>query len=239
MKNRFVPKIIQDAIRPIDQLVTEDVTRIRETLGTRQPVLPKEIVTDAAHSGARIFQTPREVNRTGRDGSTPQEVNTAVATARLTLQSPNFIGTSNSPTQTGTQDIFRPRRSIISQKSRNAKPLDAPINRFLAIHGHPTPIFSKVISPKTVPDKNADFYAHKRMDLVSNSVVAEIPNFMDFSLSPANTTDKLKSVIGPTTRVERLTNICDWLESRHGCEEVTVGRVREAKAFSDYIKKLF
>ena len=206
MKNRFVPNITPGEIRPIDQLVTEDVPVIRETLGARQTVLPKEIVADAACSGVHILWTPREVSHTGRDSSMPRDVNTAIVTAMLTLQSPNFIGTSDSPTQTGTQDIVSPRRSIIPQKGRNAEPLDAPINQFPAVHGHPTPIFSKAIGPKTVPKESTDVYACKRIEFASNSVVAEIPNFMDFRLSPANTTDKLKSVIGPNTRVERLKN---------------------------------
>ena len=48
--------------------------------------------------------------------------------------------------------------------------------------------------------------------------------------------DKRKSVIGPTTIGEGLTDGSNWLATRHGCEEVTVGRVSKAKAFSDYIK---
>ena len=48
--------------------------------------------------------------------------------------------------------------------------------------------------------------------------------------------DKLKSVIGPTTIVEGLTDGSDWILYRHGFEEVTVGRVSEATFFSDYIK---
>ena len=122
------------------------------------------------------------------------------------------------------------------QKGRNTEPLDAPINRFSAVHGHPTPIFSKVIGPKTVCGENVDVYTQKRMEFTINSVVAENPNFMDLGLSPANTKDKLKSVIGPTTRVEWLTDSSYWLTSRHGCKEVMVGRVSEEKAFSYYIK---
>ena len=229
LKNRFVPKIIQGAIRTIEQLVTEDVPGTQETLGVRQTVLPKEIVTDAARSGAHIFWTPREVSRTERDGSMQRDVNTAVATTRLTLQSPIFNSNSDSPTWTGTQDIVSPRRSIIPQEARNADPLDASINQFTAKHGHPKPIFSKVIGPKKTPDEIADVYARKRMDFGSNSVVVKTLNFMDFRLSPACTTDKLKYVIGPTTRVERSTNGSDWLASRHDIEEVTVERVSEAK----------
>ena len=217
-QKKSVPKIIQDAILPIDQLVTEGLPGIQETLRARQTMLLKEIVTDAVCSGARIFRNPREVSRTGRDRSTPQDVNTAVATSRLTLQIPNFISTSNSPTRTGTQDISIPRRSIITQKGRNSKPLDAPVNQFPAVYGHPRPIFSKVISPKTFTKESADIYALKMMDFGSNPVVSKSSNFMDYRLSLVNTTDKLKSVIGPTNRVEKLTNGADWLAYKHGIE---------------------
>ena len=59
---------------------------------------------------------------------------------------------------------------------------------------------------------------------------------MDLGLSPANTMDKLKSVSGHAIRVEGFTVGSNWLTSRHDCEEVTVGRVSEAKVFSDYIR---
>ena len=75
----------------------------------------------------------------------------------------------------------------------------------------------------------------KRMDFCSNSVVSGSPNYMDFRLLTANTMEKIKSVIGPTTRVERLTNGSDWLTSRHGIEEFMVERVREGKLHSRYI----
>ena len=58
---------------------------------------------------------------------------------------------------------------------------------------------------------------------------------MDFRPSPANTTNKLKSVIGSTTRVEIFTTGSNWLASRHGIEKVAVERVTKAKAFSNYI----
>ena len=74
------------------------------------------------------------------------------------------------------------------------------------------------------------------MGFASISVVTESPNIVDLGLLPANKTDKLKSVIGPTTRVEGLTNSSNWIASSHGCEEVTVGAVIEAKAFSNYNK---
>ena len=99
------------------------------------------------------------------------------------------------------------------------------------------PIFSNIIGRKTDPDENSDIYARKRMDFESNSVVAKSPNFMDLSLSPTNTPDKIESVIVPTARVRMLTNGFDWLASRYDIEEVTVERVSEAKAYSNYIQK--
>ena len=71
-------------------------------------MLLKEIITSAARSDARILGNPREVRRTDRDGSTPRDVKTDVATARLTPPSQNFNITSDSPTRIGAQDIVNP-----------------------------------------------------------------------------------------------------------------------------------
>ena len=71
----------------------------------------------------------------------------------------------------------------------------------------------------------------------SNSVLFEVPNFMDFGMSPVNTPDKLKSVIVPTTTFGRLVDGSYWLPPRHDIEEVTTERVSEKKAYSDYILK--
>ena len=70
---------------------------------------------------------------------------------------------------------------------------------------------------------------------MSNSVFGETPKFVDLGLSPAHTTDKLKSVIFPATRSGGLTDLFTLLEYRHRIAEVTLGRVSEAKAYSDYI----
>ena len=163
----------------------------------------------------------REVSWTGRDGSTPWDVKTSVATVRLTPLIPILDSTSNSPTLNGNQDIVISRPSIIATEARKAETLDAHINRISAVHGHSMSIFSKLIGSKTVSEESADIYTLKRMELASNSVVAKSPKYMDLGLSLANTTDKLKSVIGPTTRVEGLMDGSDWLASRHGCKEVT------------------
>ena len=54
LKNWFILKIIQGEILPIDQLVTEDMLGILETLAERQTVLPKYIITYEVCSGVHI-----------------------------------------------------------------------------------------------------------------------------------------------------------------------------------------
>ena len=118
--NRLIPNIIPGAICPIAQKITEDMELIRETLDTQHTVLSKEVVADAARSGARFFRNPREVSRTSRDGTTPQDVNTAVAAVRLNPPIQTFHNTYDSPTRTGTQDIFNPIGPVGPQWISNA-----------------------------------------------------------------------------------------------------------------------
>ena len=75
-----------------------------------------------------------------------------------------------------------------------------------------------------------------RLIIASNAVFGENPKFVDLGLSTAHTADKLKSVIGPATKVRGLTDDTDRLTSSHGISEVGADRVSEAKAYSDYIK---
>ena len=66
LRSRFVPEIIQGSISPINPFVAEDISMFQEILGSRQTVLPKTSVTDAARTGVHIFQTPRKVSHLGR-----------------------------------------------------------------------------------------------------------------------------------------------------------------------------
>ena len=69
--NWLIPDIIPGAIPPIDQTITEDAELIGETFEALQTIHSKEIVPDAARSGARIFRTPGDVSRTDGEGTTP------------------------------------------------------------------------------------------------------------------------------------------------------------------------
>ena len=59
---------------------------------------------------------------------------------------------------------------------------------------------------------------------------------MDLGLLPADTMDKSKSVIVPSTRVEGFMDSSNLLASRHVIEELMVGRVSKAKTYNDYIE---
>ena len=57
---------------------------------------------------------------------------------------------------------------------------------------------------------------------------------MNFGLSPVNTTDKLGSIIAPTTRVGGHANGSDWLHTGHDIGEATEDRVNEMMANNHY-----
>ena len=74
------------------------------------------------------------------------------------------------------------------------------------------------------------------MNFTSNPVFRETPKFVDSGLLPTHTVDKLKSIFSAATRAGGLTDNSDGIASRHRIAEVTVDRVSEAKAYSDYYK---
>ena len=61
--------------------------------------------------------------------------------------------------------------------------------------------FSAVSGEETVSAEVVDVNPCKRVNFASNVVFGENPKFVDLGLSPAHTADKIKSVIGPATRV--------------------------------------
>ena len=106
--NWLIPKIITGTIRLIDQMIKDDVAGIGQHLEARQTVFSKEIVTDAARSGARIFRTSREVGRMGRENTASQDGNTVVAATRSSSQVQIGHSTTGSPRQNSHQEIINP-----------------------------------------------------------------------------------------------------------------------------------
>ena len=110
------------------------------------------------------------------------------------------------------------------------------MNQFSAVNGHSTSYFSGVSGAETVSAEVANVNPCESVNFPSNAVFGENPKFVDLGLSTAHTANKLKSVIGPATRVRGLTDNTDGLTTSHGISKVAADRVSEAKAYSDYIK---
>ena len=156
ISNQIIPKIIPGAIYPIDQTIMEYVAGIVETLDAHQTVISKEIVTDVAHSGARIFRTPREVRRTGRDGTTPRDGNIVVEADRLTSPIKICQSTTDSPSQNRNQDIINPIGPVSSQYIRIPRNSKLLLMDFSTEDRGIKTIFSKVVGFKLADDSRVD-----------------------------------------------------------------------------------
>ena len=181
-----------------------------ETLDARHTVLSKEIVTDTVRSSKRIFWTLRGVSWTGRDGSTPRDVNTAVAAARLNPPIQIFNINSDYPMRIWTRDIFNLIGPAGLQWISNAEKVKTSINGIFDENSGPRPSFSKLVICKVTGDPRVDVNSRGGMNFRSNTVVTPNPNFVNFRLVSVNTTGKVGYVSVPTTRVGRPTNISDW-----------------------------
>ena len=164
---------------------------------------------------ASIFRTNGNIIGAERDRDMPRDASSSERRYRASFQIPTFVATSVYPTRIGNQNILSPSHLSIAKSGRNAKPFDASIIVFSAVHEHSTSYFSGLIDVETFFAEVADIKPRERINFASNSVFGENPNSVDLGLSPAHTTDKLKSVIGPATRAEVCMDHYNWLASRH------------------------
>ena len=190
-------------------MINDDVAGIRETLDARQTVLSKKIVTDAALSGARIFQTPREVSRTGMYCTTPWERNIVVAAARFTSPLQFFHSTTDSPSQNRNQDIINPIGAVSPQWTRNANKLKTSVNWFFVEDRGLKTILSKVLGCKFTDNSSVDIKSRCGTNFGSNAVFTQNLKSIHLGLASVNTTDKLGYVTVPTTRIRRPTSSSD------------------------------
>ena len=129
LKNREIPSIIQGVIPPVNQTTADGVTTSRGDLHAIRTVLHNKIATGATHSTAGVLRLPQVKNWKDTSGPIPVDKNTVVIPPRSTTQVLTGTVPSASPISIGSQKIEVPRCSIIMQEARDAKPLDASINR--------------------------------------------------------------------------------------------------------------
>ena len=230
LTNREIPAIIHGVIPMVKQTTADRFPTIRRDLHAVRVVIHKEIIMGVTRSTTGVIKDPPVVNC--KEASRPILVdkNTVEIPPRTTTQVLTVIGPSAPPIGIGSYDIEGRRQSITLNEGRNAEPLDASINIFPDKHRYPTPGWSKIVGSKVVTDKSANVYARGRMNFKSDTVLSENPNFINFRLSPVNTTDKLGSVIVPTTRVGSPINGSYWLQPGPHIEEATADRVSKTKA---------
>ena len=146
--NRLIPDIISVIIPPIDPQIAYGFAASNVNLHAHQTISLKNIVTDAAHRGARVFQYYTVVNWKNTDRTIPQYVNTSGSPPRSTNPVWICAGPSAYPTLMGSQEIGSLSGSIGPEEVRNAQPFDTSINGISAKHKDPAPNFSKVICCK-------------------------------------------------------------------------------------------
>ena len=231
--NRTLPMIIP----PIDPRIMDGIAAGRGATHACHTISLKVIVTDAARSGARVFQNPADVNQKDTDGKIPQDGNTPIRYPRLT--SPVLIGggTTVSPTRTESQDIISPKGPTGSVEVRNAQPFHTFINGNSAKNGGPTPTFSKLIGQELSDNSSAKIYPRCRVSFMHDAVVTEIPNFMNLGLSVVHTSDELGSFSIPATRIGRLKYGSNWLLPSHLIGEVTAARMSGTRSEQNYNSK--
>ena len=98
-------------------------------------------------------------------------------------------------------------------------------NGFFDKHRDPTPVISKVVGCKITDNSIADVNSLCQMNLRSDTVFTQNPNFVNFGLATVNTTDKLGSISVPTTRVRRIKNGSNWIRHGNDIDEVTADKV--------------
>ena len=144
----------------------------------------------AKYSTAGVLKDPTIVNWKDASSPIPWDRNTTPVRTGTGPSDPQII--------IGIHNIEGTKRPIIPQEFRNAEPLDASINRIPSTHRYPTPIWRKAIGRKLTNESSADVYARYWMNLVSDAVLTESPNFMYFGLLSIDTREKRGSVFATT-----------------------------------------
>ena len=213
--NPEIPAIIPTVIPSVNQTTPGRVATSGKAFHAVRGVLHQEIVTGATHSAADVLKYHPMLNRKDASGPIPQDRHTVRIPPRTTTIVCTGTGPSVPQISIGSHKIDVSRRTIIPQEVRNAKPLDAYINRVPSKHRDTMPTWSKVFGRKFTNESSADVYARCQMNLVSDTILSQSPNFVDFGLSSVDIMYELGSIFASTTRIGSVTHRSDCLPRRH------------------------
>ena len=138
---------------------------------------------------------------------------------------------------TGNIDIISPRGSIGPQWIRDADPLDNSINGIYSEHKDLVPIFSKVIGCKFTNKSSANVNSHCWTNIRTDAYLTKNPNFVNLGLVSIHTSEKLGSVLIPTTIIITQTGYPNWIPDSHSIVEVAADRVIRIGSEQNYNDK--
>ena len=142
-QNVLINKTLSIINTPIDPRIYNKVATSRASTINLATPCTTEVITDAACSNVWALRNPGLVSRAVRDGGTPGHCDISVRSPWL--KSPVLIGTTVSPTITGSQDIFRLHRYTSSMEVRNSQVFNTSIHGNSSGDEDSTPIFGKLI----------------------------------------------------------------------------------------------
>ena len=125
LSNRTLPVVAKKMYPRIDNMIATCVGAPH----TLTMPATKEVVSDATRGTVRINRTPRNVHRTGRDGSTPGD--TSISIRSIWANSPFFIGNFTvSPTcvLNGSLQVRNKLQSTSPDKISSAQKLDTDVD---------------------------------------------------------------------------------------------------------------
>ena len=100
-----------------------------------------------------------------------------------------------------SQEILNKYGSTCYAEIGDTQKFDTSIDWNLAKNGDSAPIFIKVIGQELSHGSSADIYSHCRVDLTSNAVGTQEPDFMHLGLPAVNSLDELNPSDNTATRV--------------------------------------
>ena len=99
------------------------------------------------------------------------------------------------------------------------------------------PTFSKLIEHKLSNDSSADIFSRCQVNFTRDIVMTKSTDFLNLRLSAVHTSDELRSVSIPTTRIRRPTDGSNWLPPGHLIDELIAYRMNRARSEQNYSSK--
>ena len=198
----------------------------------------KEFITDVARSSVWVNRTPKRVNRTEMDGSTPGD--TCIDVRSPQANSPVLTGGTTVSTSwgiSGSLQVGNKMQSTSPDKIRDTPKLDASVDRNFPGDWYYASIFSKVIGCELSHGSSTDLCSRCRMDFAINVVQTKAPQFVDLGLPAVNTSNEFGIIGTPATSIIRPKDGSHWSVLDNFFGKATAVGMGAARSDQDYSYK--